>query len=131
MVARTTGYSPCWIPTLACRYRDGGTDALGDRRYGNPGGANRALLTLTQEPRETLRDALGGPAPDGGLWTGPKVARWMSERLDRPVSVQRGWEAFRTLGFRLQQPRPRSTRADPVAQEAAKKGRYVWGFVRP
>lgn len=119
-VADVTGYSTTWVREVAKRYREGGPDALGDRRHGNPGRSDRALLTPAL--RDALRQSLGGPAPDGGIWTGPKVAQWLSERLGRPVRSQRGWEALRTLGFTPQRPRPRATRADPVAQEAFKKG---------
>ena len=61
-------------------------------------------------------------APNGDLWTCRGVAAWMSQRLGRPVSEQRGWEWRRRLGFTPQQPRPRDTRADAAAQEAFKKG---------
>jgi transposase len=50
------------------------------------------------------------------------VAMWMSQTLGRPVSTQRGWEWMRRLGFTLQRPRPRETRANPEAQAAFKKG---------
>ena len=36
--------------------------------------------------RAVLRERLVEPPPDGGLWTGPKVAAWLSARLDRTVS---------------------------------------------
>jgi len=38
------------------------------------------------------------------LWTGPKVAAWMSELLGRPVSAQRGGSTW--LRYRLRSPRP-------------------------
>jgi transposase len=117
-VARVTGYSVTWVREVAGRYRTGGPAALGDRRRANPGAA--PLLDAAQQAR--LRAALGGPAPDGGLWTGRKVAAWMGEALDRPVGEQRGWEWLRRLGFSPQRPRPRETRADPDAQAAFKKG---------
>lgn len=83
---------------IARRYREDGPDGLGDRCHTNP-----------------------GAAPDGGLWTGRKVAVWMSGQLGRPVGEQRGWEYVRKLGFTPQRPRPRATRADPDAQAAFKK----------
>ena len=116
-VARVTGYSVRWVQEIARRYR-AGPQAIGDRRHGNPGAS--PLLDAAQQ--EQLRQALAGPAPDGGIWSCRSVAAWMSQRLGRPVSEQRGWEWMRRLGFTPQRPRPRATRADPVAQEAFKKG---------
>ncbi len=117
-VAGATGYSENWVREVAKRYRDGGPDALGDRRHANPGAA--PLLSAAQQ--EELRAALGGPAPDGGLWTCRAVAAWIGARIGRPVAEVRGWEYLRRLGFSPQRPRPRETRADPVAQAAFKRG---------
>src|SRR3954462_3243748 len=116
-VAQVTGYGVRWIQEIARRYR-AGPEAIGDRRHTNPGQA--PLLDATQQ--EALRQALAGPAPDGGVWTGRWVAHWMSQTLGRPIHLQRGWEWLRRLGFPPQRPRPRETRADAAAQEAFKKG---------
>lgn len=117
-VATVVGYTANWVRTVIRRYNAQGPDGLIDHRQTNPG----APPLLTPAVRETLREALMGLAPDGGLWTGRQVARWMSERLGRPVGEVRGWEAMRALGFTPQRPRPRATTADPVAQTAFKKG---------
>jgi transposase len=117
-VARVTGYSVPWVREIARRYCTGGPAAIGDRRHGNPGAA--PLLDAAQQER--LRAALGGPAPDGGLWTGRKVAAWIGAAIGRVVDPARGWEWMRRLGFTPQRPRPRETRADPAAQEAFQKG---------
>lgn len=117
-VAHSTSYSVNWVREIARRYREDGPAGIGDRRHGNPGAT--PLLEATQQ--EVLRAALGGPAPDGGLWTGRSVAAWMSAALGRAVSVQRGWEWMRRLGYTPQRPRPHATRADAEAQEAFKKG---------
>jgi transposase len=116
-VAQMTGYTVRWVQEIARRYR-AGPQAIGDRRHGNPG----ASPLLAAKHQEQLRQALAGPAPDGGIWTCRSVATWMSEALGRPVSEQRGWEWMRRLGFTPQRPRPRETRADPAAQAAFKKG---------
>jgi transposase len=117
-VAAVVGYNANWVRTIIRRYNVDGPDGVGDRRATNPG----ARPLLTPEVREALREALAGPAADGGLWTARKVAAWMAERLGRSVGEVRGWEAMRALGFTPQRPRPRSTTADPVAQTAFKKG---------
>ncbi|MEX0668964.1 MAG: winged helix-turn-helix domain-containing protein [Pirellulales bacterium] len=116
-VAAMTGYTVRWVQEIARRYR-AGPAAVGDRRHTNPG----AVPLLNGEQQEQLRQALGGPAPDGGVWSCRSVASWMSQTLGRPVSAQRGWEWMRRLGFTPQRPRPRETRADPAAQTAFKKG---------
>jgi transposase len=117
-VARSTGYSVNWIREVARRYRVAGPAGIGDRRHANPGA--RPLLDPGQQAQ--LREALAGPAPDGGVWTCRSVAIWMSDYLGRSISQQRGWEWMRRMGFTPQRPRPRETRADPAAQEAFKKG---------
>jgi transposase len=116
-VADVTGYSTTWIYTLVRRYNRDGPDALGDRRHHNPG--KSALLSPAL--RAELDQALAGPSPDGGLWTGPKVARWMSDKLHRTVRAVRGWELLQQLGYRSYVPRPRHAKADPEAQESFKK----------
>lgn len=117
-VADVTSYSVNWVREIARRYREDGPAGLGDRRHTNPGAA--PLLNAAQQ--EELGTALGGPAPDGGLWTSRKVAAWMSDQLGRPVAEVRGWEYLCRLGFSPQRPRPQATRADPDAQQAFKKG---------
>lgn len=117
-VARAAGYSVARVREAAKRSREGGPDALGDRRHANPG----APPLLSPEQPARRREALGGPAGDGGLWTGRKVAAWMAAGLGRSVGEQRGWERPRRLGFTPQRPRPAETRADPAARAAFTKG---------
>ena len=116
-VARFTGYSAKWIGLLARRYNRDGPAAVGDQRQHNPG----AKPLLTAEQRAALATALEGPAPDGGLWSGPKVAAWMSTQLGREVSPQRGWDYLRRCGFTPHRPRPRHAQADAAAQAAFPK----------
>ncbi len=117
-VAAVTGYSVNWVRQIAHRYRQDGPDGLGDRRHHNPGGP--ALLDAVG--RAALHEALAGPAPDGGVWTGRQVASWLSAYLHRPIHPQRGWEYLIQAGFTPQQPRPTAIQADPEAQAAFKKG---------
>jgi transposase len=116
-VATATGYTQPWIRTLVHRYNDAGPPALGDRRQTNPG----AAMLLSSDQQAHLATLLDAPAPDGGIWTGPKVAVWMSEHLGRPVHPQRGWEVVRRLGFTLQRLRPRHIQGDAQAQATFKK----------
>ncbi|MDZ8186633.1 MAG: winged helix-turn-helix domain-containing protein [Nostoc sp. ChiSLP02] len=45
----------------------------------------------------------------------------MSNLLERPVSIQRGWDYLRSLEFPLRVPRPEHDLADPDVQQAWKK----------
>lgn len=118
-IAEVTGYSARWVRALIHRYNDGGPDALRDRRRDHPG----APAMLTPEQQGNLDAALAsGTAPDGGPWTGPKVARWIEQATGRErVHDQRGWEWLVRLGFSVQTPRPSHEGADPAAQAAFKK----------
>ena len=118
--AEATGYSERWVREVARRYRERGSEGLGDRRRENPGGAGRALLAPEQQ--EELREALEAPPPDGGLWSSRKVAEWIERRTGRgEVRAQRGWEYLRKLGHTPQVPRPSNADAGPEEQEAFKK----------
>lgn len=116
-VARLTGYSAKWIGQLARRYNEQGPPAVEDLRHHNRGA--RPLLTPAQ--CVALTAALEGPALDGGLWSGPKVAAWMSAQLGRPIRPQRGWEYLRRCGYTPHRPRPRHAQADAAAQAAFPK----------
>jgi Winged helix-turn helix len=71
-VCQVTGYSPGWVRKIARRYNERGVEGLGDRRHGNPGARERALLE--EGGQAELREALlSGPVPGGGCAAG---RRW-------------------------------------------------------
>jgi transposase len=120
-VCEVTGYSPGWVRQIARRYNEWGIEGLGDRRHANPGARERALLDEAGEAE--LREALFGPPPGGGMWSGPKVARWIAQRngLEK-VHAQRGWEYLRKVRMSPQVPRPSNAQgADSEEREAFKK----------
>lgn len=116
-VAEVTGYNRQWIYQLVWGYNRIGPESLGDGRHCNRG----AEPLLDEFQQALLWQALSSPPADGGLWSGAKVAMWMSDLLERPVSPQRGWEYLRPMRFRLRVPRPHHSLADEVEQEAGKK----------
>lgn len=91
-IVAITGYRPRTIRQIVQRYRQHGPQGLTDgrQRHQTP-----ALLSAAQE--QALRKALRQPPPDGGAWTGPKVAQWMSRAIRKPVHRQRGWEYLQRL----------------------------------
>lgn len=113
-VAASTGFSPRWIGELAPRYNAAGPTGLGDHRHQNAGAAR--VLSAAQEA--ALATALDGPAPDGGMGTGPKGAAWIAEQTGRTVRDHVGWVSLRRAGFTPRRPRPRHAQADAAAQAA-------------
>ena len=106
----------------ASRSEAEGVEGLGDRRHANPSARERALLD--EEGQAELRAALlEGSPPGGGMWSGPKVARWIQERTGaEKVHVQRGWEYLRKVRMSPQVPRPyNASGADASEREAFKK----------
>jgi transposase len=116
-VAEVTGYSPTWVSKVLWRYNDHGLDGLGDGRLDNPG----AAPLLGQARLEELRDVVSEPPPDGGLWTGRKVAQWITGRIGRKVSPQRGVEYLRRLDLTPQRPRPANPEQSLYEQARFKK----------
>lgn len=117
-VSDALGYSPTWIRKLVGRYNEGGAPAMGDQRRHNRG----AEPLLSAEDEAALKKVLEQDAVEGDLWTGPRVAQWMSVRLERPVSRHRGWETLVRLGYSPQRPRPAHDRADLAAQATFQAG---------
>ncbi len=116
-VSSITGYSVVWIRALVRRYNAGGPASIGDGRHHNPGQAR--LLSGADE--QELRSLLTATQAAGASWSGPQVARWMSQRLGRPVHAVRGWEVLRRLGFTAKTPRPRHAKADAEQPHGFKK----------
>src|ERR671932_140759 len=116
VVAEMTGYSQRWISVLIGRYNEAGVEGLGDQRRFNPGSSP----LLDAEKLECLDRALDDPPPDGGLWTGRRVAQWIGGLLGRLMSPRRGRDYLRRSGFTRQVPRPRHARGDFAAQERFK-----------
>jgi transposase len=116
-VAEITGYKQGWIRELARRFNRFGPTALGDKRHQASGGPPLLDGVLQAE----LAEAVQQPHPDGGLWSGPKVTKWIEQKTGRKVRRQRGWEYLTKLGFTLQAPRPHHAKADAAAQAEFKK----------
>lgn len=105
-VAAVVGLADVTARAILHRWNAGGPDGLTDRRVGNG-----AAPKLTARRRDALYRALGKRPPDGGLWTGPKVARYVRDRWQVEVRPETGWRWLVDLGFSLQVPRPTHPKA--------------------
>ncbi len=118
-VGEVLAFAPRWVEELAARYNALGPAALGDQRRRN----GRAASLLREDVLAALVERLRTPPEEGGLWSGPKVAAWMARHLGlERVHPQRGWEALKRIGWSIQAPRPRHSRAATPEQQAEFKG---------
>ena len=117
VIAELLGYTARWVRTVIGRWNAQGEPGLRDHRHEID--VSRPLLS--PELQEELAAALQAPPADGGLWSGPKVALWMQQRLDRPVAPQRGWDYLQRLGHSSRVPRPQHAKADEATQQEFKK----------
>ena len=116
-VAALVGLADVTVRHVLHRWNAAGPDGLTDRRKGN-GSEPR----LTPRRRGALYAALQARPPDGGVWTGPKVAKYVRGRWGVAVGPVTGWRWLRDLGFTLQVPRPSHPRAaDRATRRAWKK----------
>ena len=107
-VAELLSFSTRWVYELVRRYNEGGPDCLGDQRVNN----GAAARILTAEALAALKERIKTPPDDGGLWTGPKVARWLAKFHGlKSVHDQRGWDALVGIAYSIQKPRPRHPEA--------------------
>jgi len=117
-VAELLSFSQRWVGALIKRYNEDGPEALGDRRADN--GAKPTILTA--EALTALKQRIKMPPDEGGLWSGPKVARWLAGYHGlRSVHDQRGWDALIAIGYSIQQPRPRHPQAASEEDRATLK----------
>jgi transposase len=113
--ARRVGRTSGWVTQLVSRYNQQGPDSIprqtGQRTAGRPPKLSPSLAL-------ELDKALRARPPDGGLWTGPKVAAWIANRSGHEVHHSTGWRALKRLGFSLQVPRPANKRRASREEQA-------------
>jgi transposase len=119
-VSKLVGVSPAWAAEILKRWNAHGPDGLLDGRREN---GNKPLLNERQ--REALSAALREHAPDGGLWTGPKLTRYVRDRWKVTVNPATGWKWLKRLGFSLQVPRPSHPKAASVAERSSWKKSFA------
>ena len=110
--ARVVGLTPVWVRRLLRRWNAEGPGALRDHRRAN-GGRDK----LSEEQQAALSEALQGEPPDGGRWSGPKVAAYVADRWGVTACPQTGWRWLRRLGFSLLVPRPHNPGAATDEQQ--------------
>jgi transposase len=110
--APLVGLSDVYARAVLKRWNAHGPDGLADRRRGN-----KSAGKLTPAQLAELYGALQREPPDGGLWSGPKVAAFVRDCWGVEVCPQTGWRWLKNLGFRLVVPRPRHPKAATAEEQ--------------
>jgi transposase len=114
-VGEVLGLSAYSVRRIITRYNRNGPDAVRDGRRANPGPSPR----LTAEQQAQLLEALRGAPPQGGLWSGPKVAAWIQQQTGLKTPKQLGWTYLKRLGARLRVPRRKHAKAASEDEQEA------------
>jgi transposase len=115
--ARRVGRASSWMTNVVRRYNEGGAAAVERKKSAKV--SHRA--SLDEKLALELSAALSDKAPDGGIWTSGKVARWIAARTGKKVHSCTGWRTLKRLGFSLQVPRPRNRRQACLEEQTAFK----------
>jgi transposase len=118
--SRIVGYDYSSGRRILKAYNRGGGASLKDRRRSRKDKLPRHS-SLSPAFVEKLRARVLEPPPDGGLWTGPKLAKWIEQETGQKVWPQRGWDWLKRFGFRLRRPRRRHAKADQERQAEFKR----------
>lgn len=104
------------------KYNALGAKALknGHKKQRKKRGGRKPLLN--QQQIEKLKQELeSSPSPEDGIWTGPKVARWLEKETGREkIGNQRGWDYLKKCRYSWQSPRPEHRKGDKLEQEIFK-----------
>lgn len=120
--AVAVGLSYRYARTIVKRYNQQGEKGVINQRNKTKINPRGREPLLNGEQLEKLKQALKKAPSDGGLWTGPKVARWIEKETGREkVWPQRGWDYLKKCHYSWQRPRPRHRKGNKEAQEEYKK----------
>jgi transposase len=115
---KRVGMKLTWAQDTVRKYNEQGLAGTADARKNN----RRPAIVREEEKRKLKEGLLSGSSPDGGLWTGPKAAKYLGELVGKELSAVTGWRQLVSLGFSLKAPRlAHEKRATPEEQEAFKK----------
>jgi transposase len=118
--AAIVGINYDYAREIVKNYNQQGESAISLKKPPSKKRPSHALLNTAQ--LEELRLSLAGESDDRGLWSGPKVALWIAQKIGREqVGKQRGWEYLKKCGYSPQTPRPQHKKGDKVEQENFKK----------
>ncbi len=119
--AIAVGYSYPYAQKILNQYNRNGEEGIKNRRNKTSNHLRGKKRLLNDKQLEKLKQQIEQTPPDGGIWTGTKVARWIEQETGREkVWNQRGWDYLKKCDYSWQSPRPAHKKADKLEQEIFK-----------
>lgn len=120
--ASAVGINYDYAKEILKKYNELGKEGVENLKNKSPLRRGGKQSLLTEKQLEKLAQKLKSKPSDGGMWTGPKVARWIEkENGVEKVWNQRGWDYLKKLKYSYQSPRPKHRKADAYEQEKFKQ----------
>ena len=120
--AIAVGFNYDYAKEIVNKYNNSGEKAVKNARKSPKKQRGGKKPLLTKQQLEKLGQELESlPSSERGIWTGPKVARWIEKETGASkVWNQRGWEYLKKCSYSWQSPRPQHSKGDKLEQEIFK-----------
>ena len=116
--ALAVGISYEYSKEIVKKYNEGAEKGVENLKNKNREHRGAKQPLLSEQQLQKLGEALESKPSDGGIWTGPKVARWIEKESGvQKVWNQRGWDYLKKLRYSGQSPRPKHSKGNPIEQE--------------
>ena len=104
------------------RYNELGAEGVKNQRKATRNHRRGKPPLLNDQQLHSLTTALKESPIDAGIWTGPKVARWIEKETQiEKVGNQRGWDYLKKCDYSWQRPRPKHRACDEKSQQEFKE----------
>ena len=119
--AIAVGCSYVYAQKILSQYNLHGEAGVKNRKNQTSNHVRGKKRLLSQPQLEKLTEAIAKESPDGGIWTGTKVARWIEKETGRKkIWNQRGWDYLKKCGYSWQSPRPTHKKANDCRRQSDK-----------
>ena len=119
--AEAVGLSDSYAQKIVKRYNRQGAAGVKDLKNQTSNHPRGKKKILSEQQLEKLKEVIQQKPADAGIWTGPKVARWIEKETGKEkVWNQRGWDYLKKCEYSLQSPRPQHRKGDKLEQEIYK-----------
>ena len=120
--ALAVGINYYYASKIVKKYNEGGEEGI-INKHKTKGEHQRGKKPLLSDSQlKKLAEALEKEPEDKGVWSGPKVARWIEKETGvEKVWNQRGWDYLKKSNYSWQIPRPKHRKGDKEQQEQFKK----------